>query len=182
MSAKRGASGNAATNMVVKLNWITKDRAKQIILYSNWSTSLMVWAFSKVQTHLQELIEQAEGVNVIEAVVAEPVSNLTDITQFSSVFGLWFVFQVAVGTFPLQPLGSSSIPPPTEPADGIKRQHETACSESFKRCTCRWYIYLRACEFKDIADGLFEYHYNCHLNEEVCKTSTGVTLHRMYSI
>lgn len=90
MRASRGARGNAATNMVVKLNWITKDRAKKNIVCQKQSIShvIVVKAFSRVHTHLQKLIEQAEGVNVIETVVAEPVSKLAVVTQFSSVFGL----------------------------------------------------------------------------------------------
>lgn len=43
---------------------------------------------STVHTHLQKLIEQAEGVDIIETVVVEPVSELADITQFYPVFGL----------------------------------------------------------------------------------------------
>lgn len=39
----------------------------------------------KERTHLQKLIEQAERVNVVETVVAEPVSKLAVIAQFSSV-------------------------------------------------------------------------------------------------
>ena len=66
-------------------------------------------------------MEQAEGVDIIETVVADPVSELAVVTQFSSMSGLGFVFQVAVGTFPLQLLGSSSLHPPAEPADDNKR-------------------------------------------------------------
>lgn len=36
--------------------------------------------------------------------------------------------------------------------------------------------YLRNGELKDVVEGLFEKHDNSHLDEEVCQTTTGVTL------
>lgn len=72
---------------------------------------------SVTHTHLQKLIEQAEGVDFIQTVVAEPVSKLAVVAQFSSVFELQFIFQVTVGTFPLQLLGPSSLQPSAGPAD-----------------------------------------------------------------
>lgn len=94
------------------------------------STVVFVEAFSGVHTHLQELMEQAEGVHIIEMVVADPVSKLAVITQFGSLSCLRFIFQVAVGTFPLQLLGSSSLQPPAEPADATTGQlskHRSRC-------------------------------------------------------
>lgn len=124
MRASRGARGNAATNMVVKLNWITEERAKKknIIWQKQSSICLVslvfvVKAFIRAHTHLQKLMEQAEGVDIVETVVAEPVPKLAVIAQFGSMFGLWFVFQVAVGTSPLELLGPSSLQPSAEPAD-----------------------------------------------------------------
>lgn len=52
------------------------------------STVFVVKAFSRAHTHLQKLIEQAEGVDVVETVVAEPVPKLAVIAQFGSMFGL----------------------------------------------------------------------------------------------
>lgn len=76
---------------------------------------------SDAQTHLQELIEQAEGVHVVQTVVAQPVSKLAVITQLVSVLGFVFVFQVTVGAFPLQLLRPSPPQPPVEPA--VDTQH-----------------------------------------------------------
>ncbi len=78
--------------MVVKLNWITDESAKKNMICQNqpsiclMSSVFVVKAFCRVHTHLQKLIKQAERVNVVEAVVADPVSKLAVIAQFSSVF------------------------------------------------------------------------------------------------
>lgn len=48
----------------------------------------VVKAFSGAHTHLQKLIEQAEGVDIIETVVADPVSKLAVVTQLSPIFDL----------------------------------------------------------------------------------------------
>lgn len=71
---------------------------------------------SRAQTHLQELIEQAEGVHVVQTVVAQPVPKLAVVTQLVSIFGVLFVFQVTVGALPLQLLRPSPPQPPVEPA------------------------------------------------------------------
>lgn len=101
--ASRGARGNAATKMVVKLNWITVEKGKKIN-QNHFQYKLNVFvlnACSRIHTHLQKLLEQAEGVHIIKTIVAEPVSKLAVFTQLSSMFCLWLIFQVAVGTFPL---------------------------------------------------------------------------------
>lgn len=69
-------------------------------------------------------MEQTEGVDIIKAVVAEPVSKLAVITHLSSVFVLRFILQVTVGTFSLQLLGSSPFQPPAEPT-GTGKKCET---------------------------------------------------------
>lgn len=89
MSANRGARGKAATNMVVKLNWITKEGEQRQVLVDKTSPVCVFYPFlSGARTHLQKLIEQAEGVDIVETVVADPVSKLAVLTQFSSVFDL----------------------------------------------------------------------------------------------
>lgn len=89
MRANRGARGKAATNMVVKLNWITKEGEQRQILVDKTGPVCVLHRFlSGARTHLQKLIEQAEGVDIVETVVADPVSKLAVLTQFSSVFDL----------------------------------------------------------------------------------------------
>ena len=105
--------------MVVKLNWMTENTAKANIRKANSSVCVLV--VGAAQTHLQELIEQAEGVHVVQAVVAQPVSKLAVVAQFVPVFGVLFVFQVTVGAFPLQLLCPSPPQPPVEPA--VDTQH-----------------------------------------------------------
>lgn len=37
-------------------------------------------------------------------------------------------------------------------------------------------LYLRASELKHVADGLLQYHYDRHLDKQVCETPTRMTL------
>lgn len=177
MRASRGASGNAATNMVVKLNWITENTATATIRLKTTfrCASCVIAALCVARTHFQELIEQAEGVHVVETVVAQPVSELAVVAQLGSVFGLLLVFQVTVGAFPLQLLGPSPPQPPVEPA-GETRHTRVTCAPINTNRSDR--LHSRAGELEDVADGLFEHHDDGHLDEEVCETSAGVTLGR----
>jgi hypothetical protein len=62
-------------------------------------------------THLQELIEQAEGVDVIEPVVAEPVPELAVLTQLGSTEALRVILLEAVAAPPLKLLGPLTLQP-----------------------------------------------------------------------
>lgn len=62
MRASRGASGNAATNMVVKLNWITENTAN---MRPKPRFRCVIAASRVARTHFQELVEEAEGVHVV---------------------------------------------------------------------------------------------------------------------
>lgn len=102
-------------------------------------------ALTREHTHFQKLIEQAEGVDIIETVVAEPVPKLAVITPLSSLFGLWLIFQVAVRTLPLQLLGPFPLQPSAEPAGGDARRRaslsEAGVSHSALAVTARMYTY-----------------------------------------
>ncbi len=92
-----------------------------------------------------------------------------------------------MGTFPLQLLGPPPFQPPAEPADAHKGQTSNISAYGAQAHACTIYIHksevnLRASELKDIADGLLEYHYDCHLDEQVCETSTQMTLKWMVGI
>ena len=68
-------------------------------------------------THLQELIEQAEGVDVVEPVVAVPVPELAVLTQLYSTEALRVVLQEAVSAPPLELLGPLPLQPATKPPE-----------------------------------------------------------------
>lgn len=67
-------------------------------------------------------MEQAEGVDVVQPVVAEPVAELAVVAQLGAVLGLRLVLQVAVGALSLELLGPPSLQPPLQPADAKRRR------------------------------------------------------------
>lgn len=107
-----------------------------LVMFGNLAVPCDNSAFSRVHTHLQKLIEQAEGVHIIETVVTQPVSQFAIIAQLGTVFGLWLVFQVAVGTFPLELLCPSSLQPPTEPAEVNKRYRPNPVTSIYSALQC----------------------------------------------
>lgn len=142
----------------------------------------MFWG--DAQTHLQELVEEAEGVHVVQTVVAQPVPKLAVIAQLVSVPGFVFVFQVTVGAFPLQLLRPSPPQPAVEPAVDGQQHASHVCVGVCVRARRETHVsgdsrlHVRAGELEDVADGLFEDHDDGHLDEEVRQTSAGVALGR----
>lgn len=70
-------------------------------------------------------MEQAEGVDVVQPVVAEPVAELAVVAQLGAVLGLRLVLQVAVGALSLELLGPPSLQPPLQPADADREREGT---------------------------------------------------------
>lgn len=103
MRANKGARGNAATKMVVKLNWRTNDTGKNVLvditvkmykmhLYNpNMILQSKTWCYTskislcwrcwrKVQTHFQKLIKQGESINITQVIVFQPVTKVAEVT------------------------------------------------------------------------------------------------------
>lgn len=76
---------------------------------------------SGARTHLQKLVEQTEGVDIVETVVPVPVSEFAVIAELGSVSELKLVFEVAVGALPPELLRPSSLQPSGEPAEANAR-------------------------------------------------------------
>lgn len=68
-------------------------------------------------THLQELIEQTEGVSISQVIVAQPVLQFADITLFHISAFITTALPVTLTTLPLQFIHSASAQTVLHPAE-----------------------------------------------------------------
>lgn len=68
-------------------------------------------------THLQELIEQTEGIGIGQVIVAQPVLHFADITRFDTSVFITTGLAVTLTTLPLQFFHSASAQTALHPAE-----------------------------------------------------------------
>jgi len=136
-------------------------------------------------THLQELIEQTEGVRVGQVVIIQPVPKFADVTRIKLSPVVVAGLPVTLTTLPLQLLCSFSPQTVFKPAE--KTQHFQVNAKSEMKPTYHQLHALqeivnenttdsRNNELKDVVESLFEQHDNGHLDEQVCQTTTRMAL------
>lgn len=144
-------------------------------------------------THLQELIEQAEGISVSQMVITQPVPKFADITRFNLSLFITAGLPITVATLPLQLFCSVSAEAALQPTGKQNMFTSSTCLHNlfsdevqFESCEqasppaalqeIKNTAHSRHSELKDVVESLFEQHDNSHLDEEVCQTTTGMAL------
>lgn len=122
-------------------------------------------------THLQELIEQAEGISIGQVIVAQPVLLFADITRVDTAAFITTGLLVTPTTLPLQLIHGASAQAVLHPAGKqrkkVRRGIRADASGCFGRSGWSEASYSRHSEFKDVVQSLFEKHDYRHLDEQV---------------
>lgn len=144
-------------------------------------------------THLQEFVEQTEGVRGGQVIIGQPVPKFAVVTWFHTALFVTASLPVTVTALPLQLLCLVSAQAVLKPAGKHNILHVNAKSDMFTPCFFPMdsissppaplqemlnenTAHSRHSELKDVVESLFEQHDYSHLDEEVCQTTTRMAL------